>query len=178
MRRAQTALPSTIVEATQVQDPKFVELKQTYLNGVRLIERLHRQFLEVIDAELDRRRIDDINNVQSLILFNIGRDEATIGELITRGYYLGSNVSYNVRKLVESDYLVQERSVHDRRSSRVRLSRKGMELFQHFEVMFDHQVEAFDAQGSIEDLKSAMTVLRGLSEFWGGLASFGARGQL
>src|SRR3546814_8885894 len=70
----------------------------------------------------------DLNNVQSLILYNIGTDELTVGELTARGYYLGSNVSYNVKKMVENGYLVQERSLHDRRSVRVRLSDKGLEL--------------------------------------------------
>src|SRR3954463_8514905 len=107
MRRAQQ-MPTQKSDMRAVNDSEFVEQKATYLAIVRLVERLHRQFLELVDAELDRLRIVDVNNVQSLILFNIGREEATIGELITRGYYLGSNVSYNVRKLVENDYLVQE----------------------------------------------------------------------
>src|SRR6266481_7363053 len=77
------------------------EMKDLYLGTVRLLERLHRQFLELVEVELDRLKVEDINNVQSLILFHIGRDNLTVGELLTRGYYLGSNVSYNVRKLVE-----------------------------------------------------------------------------
>jgi DNA-binding MarR family transcriptional regulator len=72
-----------------------------YLQAISLIERMHRQFLDVVKAELDGQRIRDINNVQALILFNIGTDELTIGELTQRGYYLGSNVSYNVKKMVE-----------------------------------------------------------------------------
>ena len=105
------------------------DLKDLYLATVRLLERLHRQFLELVEVELDRLKVEDINNVQSLILFHIGRDNLTVGELLTRGYYLGSNVSYNVRKLVETGYLVQDRSVHDRRSSRVFLSDKGLALY-------------------------------------------------
>ena len=99
-----------------------------YYEAIQLIERLHRHFLDVLKVELDRKNIQDINNVQSMILFNIGDEEMTVGELTIRGYYLGSNVSYNVKKMVENDYLVQERSVHDKRSIRVRLSDKGKEL--------------------------------------------------
>ena len=84
-------------------------MKQTYLELIQLIERLHRQFLEVVKAELDRLGFEDINNVQSLILANIGEEDLTVGELTYRGYYLGSNVSYNVKKLVENGYLMQER---------------------------------------------------------------------
>jgi DNA-binding MarR family transcriptional regulator len=94
-----------------------------YLEVISLIERLHRQFLEVVKLELDGFGIRDINNVQAMMLFNIG---VTVGELILRGCYLGSNVSYNLKKMVENGYLVQERSVHDRRSFHVRLTDKGV----------------------------------------------------
>ena len=92
-----------------------------YYEAIQLIERLHRHFLDVLKVELEKQGIQDINNVQSMILYNIGHDELTVGELTIRGYYLGSNVSYNVKKMVENGYLVQERSVHDKRSIRVRL---------------------------------------------------------
>src|SRR3546814_3438250 len=72
-------------------------IKREYLEAIKLIERLHRQFLEVVKTELDRIGVEDINNIQALILFNIGDEELTVGELTNRGYYLGSNVSYNVR---------------------------------------------------------------------------------
>jgi len=175
MRRAQQMpTPKGEVRPTNV-DNDFQEQKATYLAIVRLVERLHRQFLELVDAELDRLRIVDVNNVQSLILFNIGREEATIGELITRGYYLGSNVSYNVRKLVENDYLVQERSVHDRRSSRVRLSKKGLDLYNHFEEMFDRQVASYQEIGHIDELKQATQTFRKLGEFWGNQTGYAGR---
>jgi len=95
-------------------------LKQVYTESILLIERLHRRFLDVVKTELDRLKIDDVNNVQTLILYNISSEQLTIGELTNRGYYLGSNVSYNVKKLVENDYLVQERAPHDKRSTRIR----------------------------------------------------------
>src|ERR1044072_3284602 len=99
-----------------------------YLEVISLVERLHRHFLEVVKLELDGLSIHDINNVQGKELVNIGDAEMPIGELTLRGCYLGSNVSYNVKKMVENGYLVQERSVHDKRSIRVRLSDKGIKL--------------------------------------------------
>ena len=63
-----------------------------YLQVISLIERLHRQFLDVVKLELDSMRIHDLNNVQALLLFNIGDADISIGELMSRGYYLGSNV--------------------------------------------------------------------------------------
>src|SRR6202051_4275731 len=99
-----------------------------YVQVISLVERLHRQFLEVVKLEIEGLGIHDINNVQGMILFNIGDAEMTVGELTLRGCYLGSNVSYNVKKMLENAYIVQERSPHDRRSVRVRLSEKGQTL--------------------------------------------------
>ena len=93
-----------------------------YLEVISLIERLHREFLELVKLELERLRLRDVSNVQALMLFNIGDAEMTVGELTSRGCYLGSNVSYNVKKLVESGYLEAERSAHDLRSINVKLS--------------------------------------------------------
>src|SRR5215471_12882126 len=99
-----------------------------YLEVISLVERLHRYFLEVVKLELEGLQVHDINNVQALMLFNIGNAEMTVSELMVRGCYLGSNVSYNVKKLVENGYLDQERSVHDRRTFHVRLTDKGGQL--------------------------------------------------
>jgi len=82
-------------------------VKESYFETIRLIERLHRQFLEVIKVELDRTRVIDTNNIQALILSNIGKVELTVGALTNRGYYLGSNVSHNVERMVENGYLEQ-----------------------------------------------------------------------
>ncbi|MGZ0187378.1 MAG: MarR family winged helix-turn-helix transcriptional regulator [Alphaproteobacteria bacterium] len=138
-----------------------------YLHAISLIERMHRQFLDVVKAELDGQRIRDINNVQALILFNIGTDELTVGELTQRGYYLGSNVSYNVKKMVEHGYLKQERSEHDRRSVRVSLSDKGKTLWDRMDAMFKrHQQLLEESAISIEQIGAATTALSDLERFW------------
>lgn len=142
-------------------------MRQPYYEIILLIERLHRHFLEVMKSELDRQGIPDINNVQSLILYNIGEDELTVGELTARGYYLGSNVSYNVKKMVENGYLVQERSPHDRRSVRVRLSEKGLGLRRKINSMFERQVTLLDKSGFTDDeLSRTNDILRRLERFW------------
>src|ERR1700731_3026430 len=112
-----------------------------YLETISLVERLHRHFLELVKLELDGLRIHDINSVQGMMLFNIGDAEMTVGELTLRGCYLGSNVSYNVKKMVENGYIVQERSVHDRRSIRVRLTTKGRNLRGRLSAMHKRHVE-------------------------------------
>jgi len=144
-----------------------------YLNSIHLIERLHRQFLEVIKGELDRLGVHDINNIQALILYNIGKDELTVGELTNRGYYLGSNVSYNVRKMVENEFLIQERSAHDKRSVRLRLSEKGLALWENIDSMFKRHAETMVTDSvNGDDLQSANSVLQRLERFWGSPSAF------
>ncbi len=150
-------------------------MKAAYLEAIRLTERLHRQFLELIKSELDRLGIEDINNVQAFILFNIGSDDLTVGELTNRGYYLGSNVSYNVRKMVENGYLMQERSTHDRRSIRVKLSPKGLELCQVMDRMFDRQVAGLGEVATEAELTASAATFRRLERFWIGMLDYGLR---
>src|SRR5438132_9008744 len=116
-------------------------MTNAYLEVISLIERLHRNFLEVVKLELEGLGIHDINNVQGMMLYNIGDAEMTVGELTLRGCYLGSNVSYNVKKMVENGYLTQERSLHDRRSIRVRLTDKGVKLRDRVSGMHRRHVE-------------------------------------
>jgi DNA-binding MarR family transcriptional regulator len=138
-----------------------------YFKVISLVERLHRQFLELVKLELDGLGIHDINNVQGMMLFSIGDAEMTVGELTLRGCYLGSNVSYNVKKMVENGYLVQERSLHDRRSIRVRLTEKGTKLRDRVTVMLQRQLEMLpQAALNIEDLQSVGVTLRRLERFW------------
>jgi DNA-binding MarR family transcriptional regulator len=138
-----------------------------YLETISLVERLHRQFLEVVKLELEGLRIHDINNVQGLMLFNIGDTEMTVGELTTRGCYLGSNVSYNVKKMVENGYIVQERSVHDRRSIHVQLTQKGRDLRDRLSAMHKRHVEMLSqTQITDADLQGVAVTLRRLERFW------------
>jgi DNA-binding MarR family transcriptional regulator len=138
-----------------------------YYEVIALTERLHRQFLEVVKLELDGLGIHDINNVQGLMLFNIGDAEMTVGELILRGCYLGSNVSYNVKKMVENGYLAQERSVHDRRSTHVRLTKKGSELCDQLHAMHQRHVEMLNQTAITDkDLTASTVTLGRLERFW------------
>ena len=138
-----------------------------YLQVISLVERLHRQFLEVVKLELEGFAIHDINNVQAMMLFNIGDAEMTVGELTLRGCYLGSNVSYNVKKMVENEYLAHERSVHDRRSVHVRLTEKGIKSRDNLTVMHRRHAEMLSrAALSADDLQATSVTLRRLERFW------------
>jgi DNA-binding MarR family transcriptional regulator len=138
-----------------------------YLEVLVLAERLHRQFLEVIQLELDSLGVRDINNVRALILLNIGEAEMTASELLWRGCYLGSNVSYNLKKLTEAGYVIQERSTHDRRVVIVRNSEKGLELCSMLKSMNARHLDAMSrANFKLEDLNICRHTLRALQQFW------------
>src|SRR3972149_3476609 len=117
------------------------DLKNRYLVSLNLIERLHRLLLDVIKDEFDRLGRSDVNSVQALLLYNIGDAELTAGELTSRGYYLASNVSYNLKKLVDAGYINHQRSTTDRRSVRVRLTDKGQEVSKVVNGLFHRQLK-------------------------------------
>src|SRR3954453_20207798 len=125
------------------------KLRPRYLECLNLVERLHRQLLDVIKDELDRRGERVVNSVQALLLFNIGDQELTAGELRTRGHYLGSNVSYNLKKLVEAGYVHHERSSVDRRSVLVRLTQKGETVRNMLSELFDRHLISLEAVGNV-----------------------------
>jgi len=150
-----------------------------YYDAIQLIERLHRYFLDVVKAELDRKGVQDINNVQAMILHNIGLDEMTVGELTLRGYYLGSNVSYNVKKMAENGYLAQERSVHDKRSIRVKLTDKGRDLYKAIDEMYKrHEEKLPSAQVENADLVDFNATMKLLERFWSSQSSFSGMASL
>jgi DNA-binding MarR family transcriptional regulator len=143
-------------------------VKDHYLESLKLVERLHRRLLDVIKDEFDRRGRSDVNSVQALLLYNIGDKELTAGELRTRGYYLGSNVSYNVKKLVEMGYLHHARSRVDRRSVRISLTDKGQQVHDIVAHLYDKHVKTVENIGGIpaEDFQRLNAALLRLERFW------------
>jgi len=141
-------------------------MTEEYLTVISLIGRLHRQFLEIVKLELDGADIRDINNVQAVMLFNLGDAEMTVGELTLRGCYLGSNVSYNLKKMVENCYVEQARSPHDRRSVHVRLTPKGRVLRDRLVAMHRRHAELLQCAMTAPDLEHASATLRRLERFW------------
>jgi DNA-binding MarR family transcriptional regulator len=143
-------------------------VKARYLECLNLVERLHRQLLDVIKDELERVGQSEINSVQALLLFNIGSQELTAGELRTRGHYLGSNVSYNLKKLVEAGYINHVRSESDRRSVRVSLTEKGQSIAKIVAGLFDRHVHLVEPSGGLELSEFAVLnrALQRLERFW------------
>lgn len=139
-----------------------------YLEALTLVERLHRRLLDVIKDEFDRRGRADINAVQALLLCNIGEKELTAGELRTRGYYLGSNVSYNLKKLVEMGFIDHQRSRVDRRSVRIKLTAKGSQIFGIVGALYRKHIGTLEQVGDISamELGALNKSLHRLERFW------------
>jgi len=139
-----------------------------YLESLALVERLHRLVLDVIKDEFERLGVLEINAVQALLLFNIGDNEVTAGELKSRGYYQGSNVSYNLKKLVEMGFMHHQRSEIDRRSVRVRLTPRGREVRDVVSGLFARHAESLEARGILgpDALDSINSSLKRVERFW------------
>jgi DNA-binding MarR family transcriptional regulator len=156
------------VGVSQVRAERIGEVRPVYLEALTLVERLHRRLLDVIKDEFDRRSRSDVNAVQALLLYNIGDKELTAGELRTRGYYLGSNVSYNVKKLVEMGYLHHSRSRLDRRSVRISLTDQGREVHQIVSTLYEKHATTVEQIGGIspDEFNRLNQSLVRLERFW------------
>jgi DNA-binding MarR family transcriptional regulator len=154
--------------AAQERQVKFDEVRPLYKDALQLVERLHRRLLDVIKDEFDRRGRSDVNSVQALLLYNIADTELSAGELRTRGYYLGSNVSYNLKKLVEAGYLSHQKSRVDRRSVRIKLTEKGQEIRDIVAGLYEKHVHSVEQVGGLncDEFRVLNKSLERLERFW------------
>jgi len=152
-----------------MSDPVRSQFLSRYLDNLALMERMHRLLLDVIKDEFERLGIVNINPVQALLMYNIADHEVTATELRTRGYYQGSNVSYNLKKLVETGYMHHQRCRVDRRAVRVRLTPQGQAVRAHVAALFERHAARMEADGilAFETLDSTARALRRLERFWG-----------
>jgi len=143
-------------------------IKHKYLEALMLIERLHRRLLDVIKDDFERTGEPEVNPVQALLLFNIGDSELTAGELKTRGHYQGSNVSYNLKKLVEAGYVNHERSSADKRSVRVKLTDKGHRIRSRVDQLYNRQLHAVEEVVGLsgDEFDRLNKALTRLERFW------------
>jgi DNA-binding MarR family transcriptional regulator len=143
-------------------------LRDLYLESLQLVERLHRRLLDVIKDEFDRANRTDINAIQALLLFNIGNSELTAGELRSRGYYLGSNVSYNLKKLVDLGYINHQRSRVDRRAVRISLTEHGTEIAETVAALYDRHISSIAQVGGIgtSEFEELNKLMQRLDRFW------------
>ncbi|UWQ03687.1 MarR family winged helix-turn-helix transcriptional regulator [Aliiroseovarius crassostreae] len=139
-----------------------------YLDSLALVERLHRLLLDVIKDEFERVGVLEVNAVQALLLFNIGDNEVTAGELKSRGYYQGSNVSYNLKKLVEMGYMHHQRCEIDRRSVRVRLTESGRAIRDIVGGLFERHADGLQSRGVLgaEGVEEINSALKRVERYW------------
>ena len=165
MGLAMTVVMKSAVHESSVEEK---DLKTSYIGSLKLIEQLHRLLLDVIKDEFERLGRADVNSIQALLLYNIGDDEVTAGELTGRGYYLGSNVSYNLKKLVQSGFVNHQRSTTDRRSVRVSLTEKGREVSDVINGLFERQLGSLEQVGGVarDELDSLNKSMFRLQRFW------------
>jgi DNA-binding MarR family transcriptional regulator len=154
-------------------------VEKQYFELTRMIERLHRQFIDVLKAELNRTGVRDINGVQALLLTNIGHQQISIRDLVERGYYMGSNVSYNIKKLTDLGYLEQERSAHDKRSVTVWLTDKALDVVTSMTDLQDYNSRAFmlraaNAQDP-DAINGLFRGLRSLERTWSDYIHYGVK---
>ncbi|MCJ8141597.1 winged helix DNA-binding protein [Ancylobacter sp. A5.8] len=149
-------------------EPQKDKITPLYQEALTLLERLHRRLLDVVKDEFDRRERTDVNAAQALLLFNIGDAELSAGELRTRGYYLGANVSYNIKKLAEMGYLEHQRSRMDRRALRISLTPKGEEVREIVGALYAKHVATIEQIGGIaaQDFQVINRSLQRLERFW------------
>ena len=153
---------------TPIDEAQQEQIKPAYLEALTLVERLHRRLLDVIKDEFDRQGCSDINAVQALLLYNLGDAELTAGELRTRGYYLGSNVSYNLKKLVDMGYIHHQRSRTDRRSVRVSLTDEGKDVARTVDELYERHTQSLEKIGEIDttSFQQLNKSLQKLERFW------------
>jgi DNA-binding MarR family transcriptional regulator len=150
------------------RDQQDQDIRDLYMESLHLVERLHRRLLDVIKDEFDRQGRSDVNAIQALLLFNIGNSELTAGELRSRGYYLGSNVSYNVKKLVDLGFINHQRSRIDRRSVRISLTDTGTEVAETVAKLYERHIASIDKVGGIgtDEFTQMNKLLQRLDRFW------------
>jgi len=159
---------TTAMAVRKDADQDKTKIKNRYLESLTLIERLHRRLLDVIKDEFERNGEQDVNSVQALLLFNIGDSELTAGELKTRGYYQGSNVSYNLKKLVEQGYVSHERSSSDKRSVRISLTDRGQKIREQIDTLYNRQLLSLRevADIDVDEFDRLNKALGRLERFW------------
>ena len=138
----------------------------------RQIERMHRRFLDVVRLEMWRQGVRDISPVQIMMLSNIGNEDISVRDLIERGYYLGSNASYNLKQLVDGGYVERRTSKRDRRSAHLSITKKGKDVLDKLVELELKWAEPILGLNSEEALKLTRDTLRRLERCWSDAVRF------
>nr|WP_044549738.1 MarR family transcriptional regulator [Azospirillum lipoferum] len=144
-----------------------VAVPAVYTDLGRVMESITRRFLDVLRMELARIGVTDLSPTQALMLLHIGTEELSVRDLLERGYYLGSNASYNLKHLVEAGYVDRSPSLRDRRAARLKLSEQGLatcEALKKLEAARADSLLRSDSDGA--DFETTYRTLRRLERAW------------
>ncbi|MBP1884572.1 MarR family transcriptional regulator [Sinorhizobium mexicanum] len=146
----------------------------TYFELARVMERASRRFSGLLRTELSKIGVDDIGPAQAMVLLAIGEAELSVGELLDRGYYMGSNISYYLKQLGDGDYIDRIASQRDKRSARIRLSEKGRKLCASLrEAARSYERALTHGEQDRQNLETAFQTLHRLELVWGNAARYG-----
>ncbi len=149
------------------QTPPPAPTANNVLDLPRLIERMHRRYLDVVRLEMARIDVNDISPVQVMMLANIGLEEISVRDLIERGYYLGSNASYNLKQLVDGGYVTRQAAARDKRLARLKLSDRGRKVLDQLHKLDTSLADPMLRGGATtEDFESCYRLLRKLERRW------------
>jgi DNA-binding MarR family transcriptional regulator len=139
-----------------------------YVEAIALVERLDKRLVEMIKDEFERRGRHDVNPVQALLLYKIGDAQLRASELLSRGCYMGSNVSYNLKKLVEQGMVLHQQSKTDKRGVMVSLTPMGKEVAAAVEQLYERQMESLEKVSGInlDDFNTIISAMKRLDRFW------------
>ncbi|MBK18810.1 MAG: MarR family transcriptional regulator [Rhodospirillaceae bacterium] len=166
-----TAMPKQQADSDTGSEKDITEI---YLQITRMIERLHRRHLDMLRFELDRIGVEGISAAQALMMTKIKGQSISVRDLVERGYYFGSNASYNIKQLVKCGFVIQERSPHDRRSMRLKLTDQGEDLCTQIEIAeAAHAKSLAEDVGEMSEIAGASQVLRNLENTWSNYLRYG-----
>lgn len=143
-------------------------MDKSYFDLICSIERLNKLVADSVDAELGKMGLDEVSAVQALLLYKIGDQTMPIGEISSRGYYLGTNISYNLKKLIKAGYIKQTEADYDKRSSIIELTDKGLGFCDLLKKAFATHINT--VKGEKIDVNSILSNFRKLEMFFGRLA--------
>lgn len=135
------------------------------LELIDLTGRLRHLFLDIVDEELNYLKIRDVTPIQLMMMYNLKADQLAVGSLVERGLYNGTNPSYNIKKLVASGYVIQEKSSHDHRNTMIKLSQKGKDVCSKIDRAFSDHMSIVEENRplSLQKAKESMSILQ---NFW------------
>lgn len=131
---ATNTAPIPVKDRKKMNNSNFVKL-------MKIMETLSRSFNNSIKTGLENVGVFDINSHQAMIVYNIGSEKVTVGDVIKNGYYQGQNPTYSIKKLINKGYLVKDKNEFDARSCFVYLTDKGFSLMKVVEEVILSQEE-------------------------------------